>query len=322
MIKKEKNKILVTGGAGFIGFHLTKALLEQGHKVVVVDNFNNYYDPQIKYQRIDLIKDNKNLKVYETDISNYQELEKIFKKEKIDKICHLAAQAGVRHSLTDPFRYELWNSLGTLNLLELARHYNVKDFIFASSSSVYGGNESETFSENDNVDRPISLYAATKKSNEEYAYTYHHLYGLNCTGLRFFTVYGPWGRPDMALFKFAKKILNNQPIDVYNYGKMQRDFTYITDIVDGLLAAIENPFAYEIFNLGNNQPIELIKFIELIESALNKKAEKNMLPIQPGDVPKTCANIAKAQKMLNYQPQVNIEKGIDNFMKWFKEYYS
>ena len=288
----------------------------------MVDNFNNYYDPQIKYQRIDLIKDNKNLKVYETDISNYQELEKIFKKEKIDKICHLAAQAGVRHSLTDPFRYELWNSLGTLNLLELARHYNVKDFIFASSSSVYGGNESETFSENDNVDRPISLYAATKKSNEEYAYTYHHLYGLNCTGLRFFTVYGPWGRPDMALFKFAKKILNNQPIDVYNYGKMQRDFTYITDIVDGLLAAIENPFAYEIFNLGNNQPIELIKFIELIESALNKKAEKNMLPIQPGDVPKTCANIAKAQKMLNYQPQVNIEKGIDNFMKWFKEYYS
>src|SRR3989344_2056336 len=240
--------VLVTGGAGFIGFHVSMALLNRGDKVVIVDNFNDYYSPALKHARAKKLinsSDSKSLKIYKLDISKFKNIEKVFKKYKFDKICHLAAQAGVRNSLKDPFKYESWNNLGTLNLLELSKNYSVKDFVFASSSSVYGGNKKIPFSEEDRVDNPISFYAATKKSNELCAYAYHHLYNLNCTGLRFFTVYGPWGRPDMALFKFVKNIIEEKSIDVYNHGNMKRDFTYISDIVKGVLAAIDNPFAYE-----------------------------------------------------------------------------
>lgn len=315
-----KKKILVTGGAGFIGFHVAKALLERGDLVVIVDNFNNYYDPKLKYARIKQIKKHKNLKVYKIDISNYKRLEKIFKKHRFDKICHLAAQTGVRYSLKDPFRYELWNNLATLNLLELARKYKIKDFVYASSSSVYGGNKKIPFSEKDDVSSPISFYAATKKSSELYAYVYHHLYGLNCTGLRFFTVYGPWGRPDMALFKFTKNILKDKPIPVFNYGKMKRDFTFITDIVPGVIAAIDKPFPYEIFNLGNNKLVELNQFIKIIEKELGKKTKKKLLPMQPGDVPTTYANIKKAKKMLGYNPKTDIGEGIRKFVEWYRRY--
>ncbi|MBT3583214.1 SDR family NAD(P)-dependent oxidoreductase [Candidatus Woesearchaeota archaeon] len=313
-------KVLVTGGAGFIGFHTTKALLERGDEVIIVDNFNDYYDVSFKENRINQIKDNKNLKIYRIDISDYKEMEKIFQENKFDKICHLAAQAGVRYSLDHPFVYEKANLLGTLVLLELARHHKVKDFVFASSSSVYGGNKTIPFSETDNVDTPISLYAATKKSDELMAYCYHHLYGINCTGLRFFTVYGPWGRPDMALFLFTKAILEEKPMDVFNYGKMKRDFTYIDDIVAGLLACLDKPFGYEIFNLGNNKTVELLYFIETIEKELGKKGEKNLLPMQAGDIAETFANIDKAKKMLGFNPKVSIEQGIKNFIQWYKEY--
>ena len=313
-------KVLVTGGAGFIGFHTTKALLERGDEVIIVDNFNDYYDVSFKENRINQIKDNKNLKIYRIDISDYKEMEKIFQENKFDKICHLAAQAGVRYSLDHPFVYEKANLLGTLVLLELARHHKVKDFVFASSSSVYGGNKTIPFSETDNVDTPSSLYAATKKSDELMAYCYHHLYGINCTGLRFFTVYGPWGRPDMALFLFTKAILEEKPMDVFNYGKMKRDFTYIDDIVAGLLACLDKPFGYEIFNLGNNKTVELLYFIETIEKELGKKGEKNLLPMQAGDIAETFANIDKAKKMLGFNPKVSIEQGIKNFIQWYKEY--
>ena len=314
-------KILVTGGAGFIGFHVSKAMLERGDEVVIVDNFNNYYDPELKYARIAQIKKHKALKVYKTDISDYKKLEKIFKNHKFDKICHLAAQAGVRYSLKDPFRYELWNNLGTLNVLELAIKYNVKDFVYASSSSIYGGNKKIPFSEEDRVDSPVSIYAATKKANELYAHVYHHIYGLNCTGLRFFTVYGPWARPDMALFLFVEKIIKGKEIEINNYGKMKRDFTYISDIVDGVLAAIDKPFGYEIFNIGNNKPVELNNFVEIIEKELGIKAKRKMMPLQEGEVIVTRANIKKAKKMLGYSPKVGIEKGVKEFVKWYKEYF-
>ncbi len=311
--------ILVTGGAGFIGFHVAKALLERGDNIIIIDNFNDYYDVKLKEARIKELGKHDNLEVIKADISDYDAINAVFKKNKFDKICHLAAQAGVRYSIEHPLEYEKSNILGTLVLLEMARKHNIKDFVFASSSSIYGNNKKTPFSEEDNVDYPVSLYAATKKSSELLAYTYHHLYGLNCTGLRFFTVYGPWGRPDMAYFKFTKAILEDKPIDVYNYGKMKRDFTYISDITDGILTAIDNPFPYEIINLGNNKPIELSYFIECIENALKKKAKKNMLPMQPGDVKITYANIKKAEKLLNYKPKVKIEEGINRFVGWYKE---
>lgn len=322
--------IAVTGGAGFIGFHVAKKLLKLGHNVVIFDNFNTYYDVNLKNDRIKELKkyysslpNAKNkLYIHKVDISDYQKLNRIFKKYKFNKILHLAAQAGVRYSLKKPFQYESSNNLGTLNILELMRKYKIKDLVFASSSSVYGNNKKIPFSEKDNVDNPISLYAATKKNNELCAYTYHHLYNLNCTGLRFFTVYGPWGRPDMAYFNFSKKIANNETINVYNYGKgLKRDFTYIADIVDGIISALNNPFPYEIINLGNNNPIELIKFINIIEKIFNKTAKKKLLPMQSGDVLITYANISKAKKILNYAPKIKIEKGLEEFIIWFKNYY-
>jgi UDP-glucuronate 4-epimerase len=312
--------ILVTGGAGFIGFHVSKALLERGDSVVIVDNFNDYYDPKLKYARVNQIKKYKKLVIIKVDISDYKAMEKVFKKYRFDKICHLAAQAGVRYSLENPFQYETSNNLGMLTILELARIYKVKDIIYASSSSVYGGNKKIPFSEKDNVDSPVSFYAATKKSNELYAHVYHHLYGINCTGLRFFTVYGPWGRPDMALFKFVKNILVDKPIEVYNNGNMKRDFTYISDIVKGVISAIDKPFPYEIFNLGNNKPINLSKFIELIELNLNKKAKKEFLPNKKEEVKITYSDIDKARRMLNYSPNVDIEEGVYNFIKWYKSF--
>ena len=315
-------KILVTGGAGFIGFHLSKKLLERGNEVLIVDNFNDYYDPQIKRDRVkELEKQFDNFKIFEVDISDYKKSEKIFKENKIDKVCNLAAQAGVRYSLTNPFAYVNSNIVGFVNLLELCRHNNVKDFIYASSSSVYGNNKELPFSEDDRVDQPISLYAASKKSNEEMAYAYHHLFGLNCTGLRFFTAYGPWGRPDMALFKFVKSISKGEAIDVYNNGNMSRDFTYIDDIVLGAVSAIDKSYPYEIFNLARGESISLLDFIKEIENNLGMVAKKNMLPLQPGDVPETSAKIDRARKMLDYNPQTSVVEGIKNFVNWYNNYF-
>lgn len=316
--------ILVTGGAGFIGFHTAKKLLSKNHKVIIVDNFNNYYDPKIKYNRIKQIKANKNLKIYKTDISDFKKISKIFQENKIDKICHLAAQAGVRYSIENPFIYEESNLKGFINILECAVKFKIKNIVFASSSSIYGDNKMKKtgFSEQDKTDCPISLYGATKKSDELIAYSYHKMHKINFIGLRFFTVYGPWGRPDMALFKFTKNILKNKPIDVYNNGKMQRDFTYIDDIVDGIVKCLNKNFKFEIFNLGNSRTIQLKYFIKIIEKELNKKAKIKYLPMQMGDVTKTFANITKAKRMLNFKPKTNIEKGIKNFISWYIKYYA
>lgn len=315
-------KVLITGGAGFIGSTLAKNLIARGDEVVIVDNFNSYYDPTLKRNRIDKLLNNKNLKVYPINICNMEAMDSIFNKEKVDKICNLAAQAGVRYSLENPFSYEDTNNNGFLTILELAKKYEVKDVVYASSSSVYGGNKKVPFEESDSVDHPISIYAATKKTNELYAHTYHHLYGLNCTGLRFFTVYGPWGRPDMALFKFTKNILDNKPIDVYNHGDMKRDFTYIDDIVSGIVASLDNPFPYEVFNLGNDNPNTLMEYIQVLEEKLGMEAVKNMMGMQPGDVKSTWANIDKARKLLGYEPKVRIKEGISNFIDWYLEYHN
>jgi len=325
-------KILVTGGAGFIGFHVARALAMRGDEVVAIDNFNDYYDMGLKKARAAELEkigkgekhDGKNINeilMVKVDISDYAAMEKLFKKHKFDKICHLAAQAGVRYSLEKPFVYEKSNILGTLVLLELARHNRIKDFVFASSSSVYGNNKKTPFSEKDNVDEPISLYAATKKSCELMAYTYHALYGINCTGLRFFTVYGPWGRPDMAIYKFTKSIIEKKPVEVFVDGELKRDFTFIDDIVLGVLAAIDKPLPYEIINLGNNKPITVNKMIEVLEKSLSMKAEKKNLPQQPGDVKITYADISKAKKLLGWNPTISIEEGIKGFVSWYEDYY-
>lgn len=319
-----KNKtILVTGSAGFIGFHVAKKLLEDNNKIIGIDSLNNYYDPSLKNKRNSILKKDKNYKFYRLDISDEKKIKKVFQENKIDKICHLAAQAGVRYSLTNPLAYEESNLKAFINIIECARHFKIKDFIYASSSSVYGKNKMRKngFSEKDNVDNPISLYAATKKANELIAHNYHHLFGLNCTGLRFFTVYGPYGRPDMALYIFTKNISENKSIDVYNYGKMFRDFTYIDDIVDGVIKSLEKSYPYEIFNLGNSNTVELKYLIRTIEKNLNKKAKIKLKPIQPGDVEKTFADISKAKKMLGFDPKTKIEKGVENFIDWYKEYY-
>ncbi len=322
MVSNSKMKILLTGGAGFIGFHTAKSLLERGDELTIIDNFNDYYTPKLKRDRINELKKEYNFDLFEKDISNFQDLNEIFEKNKFDKICHLAAQAGVRYSIENPLIYGHSNIIGTLNLLELAKRHNIKDFVFASSSSVYGNNKKIPFSEEDRVDNPISLYAATKKANEEMAFAYSHLFNLNCTGLRFFTVYGPWGRPDMAPFKFTDKIANGKEIEVYNNGDMLRDFTYIDDIVSGVLSSIDHPFKFEIFNLGRGNPVNLMNFIEEIEKNLNKKAVKNFMPMQAGDVYSTFADTSKAKRMLDYSPKTNLDEGIKKFVEWYKEYYN
>jgi UDP-glucuronate 4-epimerase len=313
--------ILVTGSAGFIGFHLAHRLLQEGIEVVGYDNVNDYYDPSLKEARLRILNDFDKFKFYRADLCDFATLQKVFSDQTIEKVVHLAAQAGVRYSLINPFAYQKSNLEGFLNIIELSKCAKVKNFIYASSSSVYGNNRHLPFSVQDNVDRPISLYAATKKSNELIAHVYAHLYQLPCTGLRFFTVYGPFGRPDMALFIFTKNILEGKPIDVYNFGQMKRDFTYIDDIVAGLRSAIDKPFPYEIFNLGNHRSENLMDFIHLIEEYSGRKAQINFQPIQPGDVPETYADISTATEKLGFVPRTQIREGIKLFLDWYFEYY-
>lgn len=313
--------ILVTGAAGFIGFHLSKRLLETGYAVIGVDNLNPYYDVNLKRARLDILKSHENFSFYQLDIQDLQGLKNIFKQRQVTKICNLAAQAGVRYSLKDPFSYQKSNIEGFLNLLELAKEYKVSNFVYASSSSVYGKNRKSPYSVEDRVDNPISLYAATKKANELMAHAYSHLFEIPCTGLRYFTVYGPWGRPDMALFLFTDAILKKRPINVYNYGEMRRDFTYIDDIIDGTIRAIERPAPYEIFNLGNSDSVGLLDFIRVIEEELGQEAEKNMMPLQPGDVPETVADIRRSRELLGFDPRTPLREGIRKFISWYREYY-
>jgi UDP-glucuronate 4-epimerase len=313
-------KFLVTGTAGFIGFNLTQRLLAEGHIVVGIDNLNPYYDPRIKLKRNSILKKNRKYKFYKQDLSDFEKLNKLMAKERPQIIIHLAAQAGVRYSLTNPHAYETANNLGTLNVFESAKLNNVKRVIFASSSSVYGNNTKTPFAESDRCDTPISLYAATKKANEVLAYSYHHLYGIEMAGLRFFTVYGPYGRPDMALFKFCKNIMLKKEISVYNKGKMSRNFTFVTDIVNGIMGCVnKKDLKYEIYNLGGDEAVPLMTFIRLIEKNLKVKAKIKYLPIQAGDVQNTIADISKAKKQIGYAPKVGIEEGIKTFCEWFLE---
>jgi len=310
--------ILVTGGSGFIGSHVCDALLGKDYNVICVDDFNDYYDPKIKENNIKSAVKNKNFKLYKKDIRNFDGLKKIFKENKINKIIHLAARAGVRASLKDPLLYEEVNVKGTLNLLELAKEFKIKDFIFGSSSSVYGIQKKIPFSEEDNT-RPISPYAVTKKKAEELCKKYNDMHGLNIICLRFFTVYGPRNRPDMAMYKFTKLISEDKEIEMFGDGTSKRDYTYVTDIVSGVLNALDKNLGFEIINLGNNKAIELKYFISLIEKELNKKAKIKKLPEQKGDVPLTYADISKAKKLLNYEPKVKIEEGVKLFVRWFNE---
>lgn len=320
MIPKSKT-ILLTGGAGFIGMHLAKRLMDLNYKLIIVDNFDAYYDIRLKKARLaDLARRGYRFKLYRVDIADYQSLVRIAQRYHLDGICHQAAQAGVRYSLSHPWVYERTNILGTLNLLEITRRFKIKDFIYASSSSVYGGNQKIPFLESDCTDQPISLYAATKKSVEALVYAYHHLYKFNCVGFRYFSVYGPWGRPDMALFKFVQAIDRGQPIEVYNFGQMKRNWTYVDDITNGVLAAMTKNFNYEIFNLGSGQSHTLNEFINLIEVYLGKKAQRILLPLQPGDIPATYVDITKAKKLLGWQPRIPLSQGIKRFIQWYQSY--
>jgi len=316
-----QHTILVTGSAGFIGFHLSKQLLENGHAVLGVDNLNPYYDVNLKRARLEILKPYDSFRFFSADIQDYEALKDIFKKHRVTKICNLAAQAGVRHSLKDPFSYQKSNLQGFLNILELARKYRVDNLVYASSSSVYGKNKKIPYRIEDRVDHPISLYAATKKSNELMAHAYSHLFDIPCTGLRYFTVYGPWGRPDMALFLFTDAILNNRPITVYNHGHMRRDFTYIDDIVDGTVRALDRPVPYDLFNLGNSDSVGLMDFIRVIEEELGQEAEKEMMPLQPGDVPETVADIQRSRECLGFSPSTPLRAGIRAFLMWYRDYY-
>lgn len=323
MLKMKAKTILVTGSAGFIGFHVSKRLLDDGETVIGVDNLNDYYDISLKKSRNEILLANKSYCFYKIDVTDYDELQAIFKKHKIDKICHLAAYSGVRYSLTNPFIYEEVNLKGFLNILELSRNFGVVDLVYASSSSVYGNNPMPKggFSEGDRVDNPISLYAATKKADELIAHSYHHLFGLRCVGLRFFNVYGPWGRPDAAYFKFTKAILEGKEIDIYNYGKMKRDFTYIDDIVDGVISALKKTYPYLIANLGNSRMVDLKYFIKCVENELGKKAKKRYLPMQMGDIPESHANIDVAKKKLDFSPKIKVKEGLRRFIAWYRDYY-
>ena len=315
-------KIVVTGSAGFIGFNLSKHLLEQGHQVIGIDNFNNYYSVKLKEARSEELKKFSNFSEVKLDLRHVDKLEEVFKNNKISHVCNLAAQAGVRYSVTHPFVYEQSNLAAFLNILEMVRHYEVPRLVYASSSSVYGGNTKMPFSESDPVDTPVSLYAATKKANELMAHSYTHLYGFQTIGLRFFTVYGPWGRPDMAMWLFVKAIKAGLPIKVFNHGNMKRDFTFIDDIVNGVCGALfaEKLDQYEIFNLGNHRSEHLMEMIKIIEDELGIEAQKNLLPMQPGDVPESYADIAKAQAKLGFQPVTSIDEGIPKFIAWYNEH--
>lgn len=314
--------VLLTGSAGFIGYHVAQNLLERGDTVFGIDNFNDYYDVSLKENRNSNLNNYDKFKLFKISIDKIDDLENIFSKNKIDIICHLAAQAGVRYSLENPFAYVNANLVGFQNIIELARRYEVMRLVYASSSSVYGGNKEIPFKVEHRTDSPISLYAATKKANELVAYSYHHLFNMSCTGLRYFTVYGPWGRPDMALFKFTKNILNGNPIDVYNNGNMMRNFTYIDDVVAGTIAAIDNDLNYKVLNIGNDKSVNLMDFITEIEKALKKKAIINFMPLQPGDVPNTIADISETRSLLGFDPKTDIELGVLKFIEWYKKYYS
>jgi UDP-glucuronate 4-epimerase len=332
-------KYLVTGAAGFIGFHVCKKLLESGYAVAGIDNLNDYYDVNLKKSRLHQLQDMRNFQFFRVSLEEKETILDLFKSKNIDTVINLAAQAGVRYSLINPYAYVDSNIYGFLNILEGCRHYGVQHLVFASSSSVYGLNTTMPFSVHHNVDHPISLYAATKKANELMAHTYSYLYRIPATGLRFFTVYGPWGRPDMALFLFTKAILEGKPIDVFNFGKMKRDFTYIDDIVEGVVKVAEtiphpNPdwsgslpdpatscAPYKLYNIGNNNPVELMDFIEALEVNLNKKAEKNFLPMQAGDVPATSADVDDLERDVGFKPSTNVEEGIRKFVEWYREYY-
>lgn len=335
-----KSTILITGAAGFIGAHLSNILLNKGYDVVGIDNLNEYYDISIKNARLDLLEHQNKFSFFKVNLSNKDALIKVFKDFKPDYVINLAAQAGVRYSITNPYAYVDSNLIGFVNILEACRNYPVKHLLYASSSSVYGGNTIVPFSTNHQVDHPVSLYAATKKANELMAHTYSHLYGIPTTGLRFFTVYGPWGRPDMAYFSFTKDIIEGNPIKVFNYGKMERDFTYVDDIVEGiakLLPLVPQPnpdwkesdgdlssstAPYKIYNIGNNSPVKLEKFISVIEDKVGKKAKRVYMDMQPGDVLRTYADTTDLEQAIGFKPSTSIEEGISNFVDWYREYYN
>ena len=333
-------KIIVTGSAGFIGSALTLRLLDKKNKVIGIDNHNEYYDPKIKDARIARLTKYSNYHHYRNDICDEKSLKEIFKKYKPNRVVNLAAQAGVRYSIENPLAYINSNILGFTNILENCRNFNIEHLVYASTSSVYGANLKVPFSENDSANHPLSLYAASKKSNELMAHTYSHLYKISTTGLRFFTVYGPWGRPDMALFKFTKAILEKKPIDVFNFGNHTRDFTYIDDIIDGIIKCLDQPAKgnpnwtgknpdpssssdpWKIYNIGNNQPIQLLEYIEALENKLGIKAEKNLLPLQLGDVPNTYADLNNLQNQFGYKPSTSVHEGVSKFVEWYKNYYN
>jgi UDP-glucuronate 4-epimerase len=327
-------KILITGAAGFIGYHLAQRLLAEGETICGIDNLNAYYDVALKRDRLAQLKEHPNFSFELLDLADRPGMAALFQVAAFDRVVNLAAQAGVRHSLENPFSYIDSNIVGFTNLLEACRHCPVEHLVYASSSSVYGANTKVPFSVTDNVDRPVSLYAATKKANELMAYTYSHLYNIPTTGLRFFTVYGPWGRPDMAYFKFVQAILAGKPIDIYNFGKMERDFTYIDDIVEGLVrvlykaptipgaeAALHSPPPYRLYNIGNHTPIQLLQFIEVIEQTLGQTTPKNFLPMQPGEVISTYADIADLVQDFGFKPSTSLEEGITRFVQWYRAYY-
>ena len=339
---KIKKTILVTGAAGFIGYHLCEALLKAGHKVIGLDNINDYYDINLKYARLQQLgiarKDAQFFDIITSSITHGSQMQfvrmhiedrkalpELFKDFKFDMVCNLAAQVGVRYSLENPEAYVDSNITGFLNILECCRHKSIKRLVYASSSSIYGNSDKVPFNESDNVDKPISLYAATKKSNELMAYTYSHQYDIETIGLRFFTVYGPWGRPDMAMFLFTDAIINGRPIKVFNNGKLSRDFTFIDDIVAGVLATLlensNDKLLYKLYNIGNSRPVKLMNFIKSIENNLGLVSEKEMLPMQAGDVHKTCADVSRLQNDYNYKPNTSVEKGIEAFIDWYKMYY-